>query len=140
MRIITRDANLDEFEFKARANVSTIDDGGDSFGGDIAVSVPVIPGRLAVRAVASYKDEGGWVDHPADINVFGEAGAEDANEREVNDYRIKVNAQPTDQLAVELGVLLSSSDSDTNGSRSTRDYLSPLSLSLIHISEPTRPY
>src|SRR3546814_18031609 len=50
-------------------------------------------GRLAVRAVVGDKNNGGWIDKPNDRN---------ANDSEVQNYRIRVKAQPADALTIDL--------------------------------------
>ena len=107
VRVITQDANLDETEFKTRASISNTDGGGDNYRGDVALSVPIIPGKLAVRGVLGYNEQSGWIDSPTN---------DDVNDSEISTYRLKVNAQPTDELAVEAYVWSSKDDSGANDS------------------------
>jgi iron complex outermembrane recepter protein len=93
VRVLTNDANLNEFELKARTTVSTTDGGGENYRGDMAVNVPVIDGKLAVRAVVGYENLSGW------INTSNETHANDGTLR---NYRVKIDAQPTDELAIGL--------------------------------------
>ncbi len=93
IRILTKDADLDKFEFKARSSLSNTKDGSDSYRGDMAINVPLVPGKLAARAVIGYNDQGGWVDKSTE---------KDANDAEIGNYRLKFNAEPTDALAVEV--------------------------------------
>lgn len=91
--INTKDANVDEFEAKARATVSTTHDGGENYGGDLAVNFPLIPGKLAIRGVVGYQDNSGWID-----SVL----TDDNNTSEIQTYRIKVAAQPTDNFRADF--------------------------------------
>jgi iron complex outermembrane recepter protein len=101
VRILTQDADLDQLEFKARTSASTTDAGGENFRGDMAVNVPLIVGKLAARAVVGYEDVSGWIDRPNDT---------DANDAELRNLRLKVNAQPLDDLSIGLSAWLSRSD------------------------------
>jgi iron complex outermembrane receptor protein len=101
VRILTKDANLDEVEFKARGSASYTDGADNNYRGDMAVNVPIIPGKLAARLVAGYNDLSGWIDNPVE---------EGSNDSELSNYRLKVGAQPTDRLT--LGFTASYSRAD----------------------------
>jgi iron complex outermembrane recepter protein len=101
VRVLTNDAHLDKLELKARSGISTTEDGGQSYRQDIAVNVPLIEEKLAVRAVAGYQDLSGWIDKPF---------KKDVNDAEIGNYRLKVNAQPTEQFSIGLSGWLSRSD------------------------------
>lgn len=101
VRVLTADANLDELELKMRSAMSTTDHGGENYRGDLAISVPIIPGKLAARAVVGYQNLSGWIDKP---------NASQVNDAELRSTRLKVNAQPTEQLSIALSGWLSRSD------------------------------
>ena len=101
VRVLTKDANLEDFELKARTSLSSTEDGTESYRGDVAVNVPVIAGKLGIRAVAGYDDQGGWIDRPT---------GEDANDAQISNFRFKANAQPTDSLSIGLSAWLSRGD------------------------------
>ena len=105
VRLVTMDANLDEVEFKTRGLFSSTKGGGDNARGDMALSVPLIPGKLAARLVLGYSDLGGWIDKP-------NRNEGDANETQLSSQRLKINAAPTEGLAVELTVSRSRNDAD----------------------------
>ena len=98
VRVLTNDADLDEFELKARASASGTEDGGDNYRGDMALNVPIVEGRLGARLVAGYQDLSGWIDKPND---------KDANDAEIQNFRLKVNAEPTERLSIGLSAWLS---------------------------------
>lgn len=104
VRILTKDADLDRLEAKGRARGSSTSDGGDNYGADLAVNVPLIPGKLAVRGVASYSDLGGYVDSSL-------TGEKEINDHRAQAYRLKLNYQATENLSVKLGVSRSEVDS-----------------------------
>jgi iron complex outermembrane recepter protein len=101
VRILTHDADLNEFEFKARTTLSSTDSGGENYRGDMAVNVPLINGKLAARAVLGYQNLDGWIDRP---------NKRDINDSQVRNYRLKVNGQPTEALSVGLFAWRSSDD------------------------------
>lgn len=93
IRILTNDANADDFELKVRGLVSMTEDGGDNNGADIAVNIPLVEDRLGIRLVAGYRDESGWIDG---------ATQRDLNTEETRNYRVKIFAAPTDTLTINL--------------------------------------
>lgn len=101
MRILTKDANVNRFEFKARTSASTTENGGNNYRGDMAVNVPIIEGKLAARAVVGYQDQSGWIDRPPE---------KDANDARTRNMRLKVNAQPLEELSIGLSAWLSRAD------------------------------
>jgi len=101
VRVITRDANPDSLEFKARALTSSTEGGGENYRGDAAINVPIIEGKLGARAVVGYQSLSGWIDRPNE---------KDANDAERHQMRMKVQAQPTDALSISLSGWLSRAD------------------------------
>jgi iron complex outermembrane recepter protein len=93
VRVITNDADLSHFDFKARVSDSETQYGGNNNRADVAVNVPIIEDKLAVRAVIGYENDDGWINQPTKAN---------ANWTELGTYRIKVNAQPTQELSIGL--------------------------------------
>lgn len=90
VRVLTRDPDLEELQFKVRGTASTTQDGGENFKSDLAVNVPVVTGKMAVRAAVGYQDLSGWLDKP---------GVKDANDAEIGNARLKVSIQPTENLS-----------------------------------------
>jgi len=93
VRVLTNDANLDKLELKARSAISDTEDGGTNYRGDLAVNVPIIEGKLAARAVVGYQNLSGWL---------GNAVEDHTNDAELRNYRLKINAQPTEELSLGL--------------------------------------
>ncbi len=102
VRVLTQDADLGELELKARVADSGTSHGGNNYRGDVAVNVPLIADKLAVRAVAGYESLSGWIDQP---------NKDDANDTQRRTFRIKLNAQPSEDLSVALSAWRSRSDS-----------------------------
>jgi iron complex outermembrane receptor protein len=101
VRVLTRDADLDRFEFKARASDSFTKGGGNNYRGDAAINVPIIEGKLAARAVVGYQDMSGWVDTPLGKN---------ANDSTMRTARLKIGAQPTERLSIAASAWVSRTD------------------------------
>lgn len=91
VRVLTHDANLSEFDLKARASGSGTQSGDENYRGDLAVNVPIVDGKLAARAVVGYQNLSGWVDTPI---------KENANDGELFNARLKVDARPSDDLSI----------------------------------------
>lgn len=91
VRVLTHEADLNDFEFKVRTSAAATERGDPSYRTDVALNLPIIEDRLAVRGVVGFQDQGGWVDKP---------GASDVNDAEVETYRLRVHAQPTDDLSI----------------------------------------
>jgi iron complex outermembrane recepter protein len=123
VRVLTKDAELDKFDLKARTALSNTRDGGENYRGDVAVNVPIVDGRLAARLVAGYQDASGWIDRPA---------RSDANDAEIENFRLKLNAQPTSSLSIGASAWLSRSDfgatpGSADGLRNSATLAEPLS-------------
>ena len=69
----------------------------------MAVNIPLVKDKLAARLVAGYESLSGWID---------KAGDEDVNDGELANFRLKVNAQPTEQLSIGLTGWFSRADYD----------------------------
>ena len=100
IRVLTNDADLNNYDFKMRTSTSNTDGGGENYRGDFAVNVPLLPGQVAVRAVVGYNRTSGWID-----NTF----ATDTNTADIANIRLKLNAKPTDDLSIKLSYWHSSS-------------------------------
>lgn len=90
VRILSNEADLDNLQFKVRTGAS-VTESDENYRGDAAVNVPIVAGKLAVRAVAGYQNLSGWIDKPTKA---------DANDAEIQSMRLQVRAQPTDEFSV----------------------------------------
>lgn len=93
VRTVTRDPALDEFQLKADVSAGSITDGGEVYEGNVAVNVPLVEDRLALRAVYMQEDRDGWIDQTV-------LGKDDYNASDTENYRIKLLGQVTDELSV----------------------------------------
>lgn len=101
VRILTHEADLNEFEIKGRTSISSTESAGENYRGDVAVNVPIISDKLAARAVLGYQDWSGWIDRPNEAN---------ANDARSLTGRLRINAQPTEQLSIGFSAWFSRRD------------------------------
>ena len=64
VRVVTKKPDLDTMSVGAAAGASATQFGGPSYSLDTMLNAPLVPGRLAVRAVAYTETTGGYVDNP----------------------------------------------------------------------------
>lgn len=126
VRYITNPADPTAFQGSALANVSTIDNGGVSHNVKGMVNIPIIEDDLALRAVAIYRDNAGWVD-----NVL--LGTENANTEQTEAFRVSLRGMPTNDFTYDLMVLYQNTNAgtppyDTSGPRIDRLYAALPSL------------
>jgi iron complex outermembrane recepter protein len=101
VRVLTTDADMGGFDLKARGLMSGTDGGEENYRGDLAINIPLIDDKLAARAVIGHQNLSGWIDRPNESK---------ANDAEINSYRLKVNAQPTDKFSIGLSAWASRAD------------------------------
>jgi outer membrane receptor protein involved in Fe transport len=101
VRVLTQDVNLQDLEFKARTSASGTAEGGTNYRGDVALNVPLAPGKVAARMVLGYSDFSGWIDKPVKSDV---------NDAQLRNVRLKVNAQTSENLSVGLSAWRSQED------------------------------
>lgn len=105
IKVLTRNPDLDQNEGSVRLTGSTTDGGEENWTGDVMVNVAMVPGKLALRGVLSYKDYGGY----ADIIPSDE---KNGNPSELFTGRLKLLAQPTDELSIQLTYWRNDADQD----------------------------
>ena len=93
VRVLTKDADLNDFDFKVRGAAGSTEHGAGNFRGDFAVNVPIIEGKLGARVVAGEEYLSGWINSPARNHV---------NDSRSTTLRLKINAQPADDLSIGL--------------------------------------
>lgn len=106
VRILTKDPNLNEFDFKGRLSASTTKSGGENYRGDMAVNIPVIDDKLAIRAVAGHQDLSGWINNLVRSNT---------NDADIRNLRFKVAMQPAGDLLIVASAALTREDYGASG-------------------------
>lgn len=93
VRVLTNDADVNDFDVKGRVAGSSTDGGGSNWRGDMAVNVPIVEGKLAARLVVGSEHDSGWINAPVGNHV---------NTEDSRNLRLKITAQPTDDLTIKL--------------------------------------
>lgn len=96
VRVLTNDANLDAFDFKARGGVSSTQSGGGNWRGDMAVNMPIIEHVVAARLTAGQEHDSGWINSPLGGNL---------NDADIKNIRLKIAARPVEDLNLRLGFM-----------------------------------
>jgi len=73
VRLISKEANAEEYEARARAGLSSVDDGDLNWKIDGAVNVPIIDGTLGMRALAYFTTNSGVMDRESLATTPGPA-------------------------------------------------------------------
>ncbi len=105
IRFLTNDPELDQFGARGALGLSDTAEGGDAnYYGDVALNAPLIRDKLAIRGVASYERRGGYAASPSFPGRLNETIAEN--------YRVKLLAQPTEELTLKLAYHRNVSEDD----------------------------
>ena len=92
VRILTKGADLDEWEAKGSAYVSSTEDGGTNRGIKGAFNAPIVPGVLAVRVAGTGEKLPGWIDNAS-------TGGTNLNDQTFTTFRAKARFDPTERLS-----------------------------------------
>ena len=93
VRILTRGADLDNWELKGSSFLSTTEDGGMNYGLRGAANVLILPGMLAARIASTHERFDGWIDDPA-------SNRRNVNTQDFDTFRAKVRFDPIDGLSI----------------------------------------
>ena len=98
LRIISKRPVLDRFEGEAEASEGITDGGAASWRLNAMVNAPLVADKIAVRATAYYRHEGGWIDDPrrADI-ALPQLSGNNLNTERTWGGRVSVTLKATDQ-------------------------------------------
>lgn len=95
IRYVTRAPDLGDFSARVDSTISTTKDGGENYAVNGVVNIPIAEDVAALRLVASYEDDGGFVDNPflnaEDIDAFERLG-----------LRGSLLVEPTDKLSIRF--------------------------------------
>lgn len=105
IKVITRDPDLYDTALSTRIQANLTDGGEPGGGADAMINLPLAEGKVAVRGVLSYKMIGGFVDNIA-------TGKDNANDANAFTGRVKLRAEPTDRLMIQLAAWHNRSNQD----------------------------
>jgi len=117
VRLITRQPNVNEFEFRANGEVSSTKDGGENYTINGSFNTPLVEDKLGFRLITSYTNNDGFIDRlvgdfPSTVDLLGgplpvarEATEvtrfENVNDEETFSIRGALKWQPTDNLTIQ---------------------------------------
>lgn len=105
IKVLTNDPDLYDAELSTRIMANVTSGGEPGGGADAMFNVPISDGKLALRGVVSYKTIGGFADNIA-------TGKEDANDANSFSARVKLRAEPTERLMIQLAAWHNRSNQD----------------------------
>lgn len=105
IKVLTNNPDLYDTAMSARMTANITDGGEPGGSADVMINVPLAEGTVALRGVASYKTVGGFADNIA-------TGKEDSNDANAFNGRLKLRAEPTDNLMIQLAVWHNRSNQD----------------------------
>jgi outer membrane receptor protein involved in Fe transport len=109
LKYVTKTADLHEASFRVGTDVSTVEHGVQAgYGARAAMSVPLIPGELAVRLSGKHQYFPGYIDNVARNQRAYNSGTWDSG-------KLAVVWQPSDELSIRLGALYDYSKFDGQG-------------------------
>ncbi|HKY79861.1 MAG TPA: TonB-dependent receptor [Sphingobium sp.] len=114
VRILTRNADLDNWEAKGSGYLSDTKGGGTNQGIKGAFNAPIIPGMLAVRVAGTEEKLPGWIDNDA-------AGERNVNDQSYTTFRAKVRFDPTSRLSINGSYWFYKSDAPAGQPNATDD-------------------
>ena len=104
VRYILNTPDLNEFEGKAQARVSTTKRGSESYGLDAVLNIPIVQDKLALRLAGSFAHNGGWIDNTAPLVGLGltpsGTGRKDANRDDNWMVRATLEFRPVEEMTM----------------------------------------
>lgn len=99
----TRDPNLSQIEARGEASIGTTADASDpNYSVSVAVSIPLVEDKLAIRISGGYDKRAGYVDVYSDTPTTGPLTKKDANDISNRDIRAVLLWKPADGLKIRL--------------------------------------
>ena len=93
VRVLTKNADLDNWEAKGSAYLSDTKGGGTNRGIKGAFNAPIVPGILGVRVAGTAERLPGWIDNAT-------TGERNLNDQTFTTFRAKALFKPTDRLSI----------------------------------------
>jgi outer membrane receptor protein involved in Fe transport len=98
VRFITPAPSTTRYSGQARLELSTIEQGSQSYDVGLALGGPIVQDKLGFRASGTWRHLGGWIDHVS--RFTGNTLAKDTNSDEAYAVRLALLWQVTDRLSV----------------------------------------
>ena len=105
IRLITNKPDSSKYDMNASVSGMTIEEGGEGYGVNGMINIPLIDGELAVRVVGWREDEDGFLDQFVGYHRLSDPTSpnliEDINDIETNGGRIAVRWTPNEQTTFD---------------------------------------
>jgi outer membrane receptor protein involved in Fe transport len=98
IRTITRKPNLEKFDGRVEVTGSETHNGGGNLLGNAVVNIPLVPGKLAVRALVFDEERPGFID-----NIY--TGKKGVNDNAAIGGRVSLLWQATEALALDMTIM-----------------------------------
>jgi iron complex outermembrane receptor protein len=99
VRFIAPAADLNDVKVYSRAELAFTEHGDPSYEAGLAVSVPIVDDKFAIRASAWHRHDGGWIDR-VDLYDTSKVLGEDDNYGKTTVARISATIAPTENLTI----------------------------------------
>jgi outer membrane receptor protein involved in Fe transport len=107
IKYVTKQPNTDSFSGEAQAGISSTQDAGIGYNAAMAVNLPIVTDKAAVRASAYYSHDGGYIDNLA-------LDRKDVNRSGIYGGRVDLLLKPADALIVRISGSLQNISRDGN--------------------------
>lgn len=110
MKFVTKKPNPYGFEGRAVAGLTTLADGDPGYYTDLALNLPIIKNKLALRLTGSLEQVGGYADNNPEL--LQEEFAENINQTNVSQFRGQLLYQPTDNFQIRASYFRNNNEQD----------------------------
>lgn len=108
IKYVTNAPDLNKIEAGAEGIIESTKEGGTGWTGRALANLPIVEGKLALRATGFYKDIQGYIDNTR-------LGVPDANKGRRYGGRAQLLFQPSDDFSIKLGALIQDQHFDDGG-------------------------
>lgn len=109
VRVITKKPDLKKIEGEVDVSGAKIDAGGEDYSANAMLNIPLVEGKVALRAVGGYRNFGGWID-----NIYPGQEQTDTNAGTSYSGRVSLLLQPTEALSITGSVMINRLHTDNN--------------------------
>jgi outer membrane receptor protein involved in Fe transport len=115
IRFITRDPELDHYSGQVDSELYATAHGDPSARLTGIANIPIVPGKLGLRAAGTFANIGGWVDQP-------DAGRKDINNQRLREGRVKALWTPAPEVKISAFAIVHRNRGDGMAAGADGDY------------------